>query len=480
MNKYCTLIFILLSQIFSPAYANVSDKETRWQASLDQILIKPKPFESIAGNASVVTLFTIHGSNTIGGSLAPTMAVAYLKAKGLLNVRVQPLMKQNESVIKGDLVSQGKTIQIKVAAHGSSTGYKGLINGDAEIWASSRPVKDKEVKLEGSALDLRSSNSEYILGIDGLAIVVNQNNPLGSLSKAQLGQIFSGGVSNWSEIGGPDQMINLYARDENSGTWDSFKNMVLGKTHKLNPKAIRFESSEELVNNVVQDRGGIGFIGMAFVGKSKLLAVSDGPTQAFKPSEMTVATEDYALSRRLFLYTKPEHNNEFVSEFMGFSQGIRGQEIVKSEGFISQNVVSMDMALSKDLPEDYLSIVSGAKRLSINFRFNEGSAKLDNKARKDIQRVAYFLRSSQKVDSIGAQGNDKLAAKVMLIGFGDKRKNAQRSKLLSKLRAMAVRRELTRLGIYPDLVNGYGDFNPVAGFNGNSSLKNRRVEVWVR
>ena len=71
--------------------------------------------------------------------------------------------------------------------------------------------------------------------------------------------------------------------------------MVLGKVHTLSDKATRFESSEQLVNNVVQDRGGIGFIGMAFVGNSKLLAISDGPAQAFQPNEMTVATEDYVL-----------------------------------------------------------------------------------------------------------------------------------------------------------------------------------------
>jgi len=269
-------------------------------------------------------------------------------------------------------------------------------------------------------------------------------------------------------LGGPNQDINLYARDDKSGTWDSFKNMVLAKQAKLSDRALRFESSEQLVNNVVMDQGGIGFVGMAFVGKSKLLAISDGPAQAFKPSDLTVATEDYALSRRLFLYTKSQSNNEFVNEFMRYAQGVEGQKIVKDEGFISQNVAAMNMGLSDDLPEDYVQLVKGAKRLSVNFRFQEGSAKLDNKALKDIQRLAYFMKE---------QGLDK---QVLLIGFGDKRKNEQRSKLLSKLRAMAVRRELARLGIHPKATTGYGDFNPIASMDGASRIKNRRVEVWVR
>jgi len=476
MTKHFFVFSFLLS-FFSIVEASVIERQSRLNASLSEILIQPKILKSIEGGESVVTLFTIHGSNTIGGSLAPKIAMSYLKAKGVDNVRIQPLLTENESVIKGDLISQGKTVQIKVAAHGSSTGFKSLMNSDADIWASSRPVKDKEVEQVKDRMDLRAPSSEHILGIDGLAIVVNPSNLLSSLSKSQLGQIFSGEINNWSQIGGEDQAISLYARDENSGTWDSFKNMVLGKIHTLSDKATRFESSEQLVNNVVQDRGGIGFIGMAFVGNSKLLAISDGPAQAFQPNEMTVATEDYALSRRLYLYTNPDDKNDYVEEFMGYSQSIQGQEIVKSEGFISQNVVSMNMDLSDELPEEYLKIVNGAKRLSINFRFNEGSAKLDNKAKKDIQRLVYFLRTTQEK---GAESFDNSQVQVMLIGFGDRRKNTQRSKLLSKLRAMAVRRELARLGVHPDVTTGYGDFNPVAGFNGSSRLKNRRVEVWVK
>jgi phosphate transport system substrate-binding protein len=342
------------------------------------------------------------------------------------------------------------------------------MTGEAEIWASSRPAKDKEVQAAVLFSNLLAPESEHVLGIDGLAIVVNPKNSISQLSKEQLGRIYSGEVTNWSELGGHDQPITLFARDENSGTWDSFKNMVLGKRFQLSEQARRFESSENLVNNVLNNDGGIGFIGMAFVGKSKLLAISDGPTQAFKPTQLTVATEDYALSRRLFFYTHSEPSNSYVKEFMSYAQGIKGQAIVRSEGFISQNVESMNVGLAEDLPDDYVEMVQGAKRLSVNFRFNEGSAKLDNKALKDIQRLAYFIKEQ------GAQ------SELLLIGFGDKRKNENRSKLLSKLRAMAVRRELARLGIYPQETTGYGDFNPVASFEGSSRVKNRRVEVWLR
>jgi len=468
MRKYLSCMLLLTALLSQFSLAVKVEQETRLSETLAEIMAQPTAIESLSSNDSIVTLFTIHGSNTVGEKLAPALVEAYLKAKGISNIRVQPLETENEKVVKGDFVSEGKTVQVKIAAHGSSTGYKSLVNGEADIWASSRPAKSKEVTSAAEFADLTSSDAEHILGIDGLAIVVNPGNSIDRLSKAQLGRIFAGEISNWQEVGGADQPIRLFARDENSGTWDSFKNMVLGKQYALSTDALRFESSDQLVNNVVREAGGIGFIGMAFVANSKLIAISDGPAQAFKPSDMTVATEDYALSRRLFFYTDDQPKNKYVDDFMAFAQGINGQKIVKKEGFVSQNVMAMNMALPKDLPLDYLDMVRGAERLSINFRFQEGSAKLDNKALKDIQRLAYFLKKEAK------------GKRVMLIGFGDKRKNDQRSKLLSKLRAMAVRRELARLGIHPEATTGYGDFNPVASFEGASRVKNRRVEVWVR
>lgn len=467
MLRYLCFISICLFSFIS--HASISaEQESRWSEALSSIQAQPKELSELSSSDSVVELFSIHGSNTVGESLAPNLVMDYLKAKGIKNLRVQSTGRANEKVVKGDLVNEGKTVQVSIAAHGSSTGFKRLMNGDAQIWASSRPAKAKEISAAAAFTNLQSPDSEHVLGIDGLAIVVNPKNGIDRLSKEQLGLIYSGQVNNWSQVGGTDLPISLYARDENSGTWDSFKNMVLGKRFSLSESAQRFESSEDLVNHVLNSQGGIGFIGMAFVGKSKLLAISDGPTQAFKPTQLTVATEDYALSRRLFFYTQSQSSNPYVKEFVEFAQGIKGQSIVRQQGFISQNVESMNMGLSDDLPEDYLNMVKGAKRLSVNFRFQEGSAKLDNKALKDIQRLAYFIRQQ------GGSGD------VLLIGFGDKRKNEHRSKLLSKLRAMAVRRELARLGIYPQETTGYGDFNPVASFEGASRVKNRRVEVWLR
>ncbi|MNF55499.1 putative lipoprotein YiaD precursor [compost metagenome] len=105
----------------------------------------------------------------------------------------------------------------------------------------------------------------------------------------------------------------------------------------------------------------------------------------------------------------------------------------------------------------------------MNFRFEEGSASLDNKARQDVSRVLDYLKQ-----------HDKLNRQVTLVGFGDAKTDPDRAALLSKLRAMAVRRELVKRGVVLREVRGFGAQMPVAANSDDEGrVKNRRVEVWV-
>lgn len=413
-------------------------------------------------------LFTIHGSNTIGATLAPNLVKEYLHRKGAIQIAVTDTAVENEKVIRGYVRDSRTEVYVVVAAHGSGTGFKGLASGAADIAAASRPVKDKEFTLLKSRADMRGSQSEHIVGIDGLAIIVHPENPIKSLSVNQIAGIFSGDYQNWSELGGQPGPVNVYARDDKSGTWDSFKGMVLGKQKKLVSHAQRFESNDALSDTVANDIAGIGFVGLASVRNAKLIAVSDGSAKALLPNKLTVATEDYALARRLFMYTPGEPENQYAAEFINFTLDNAGQKIVAGTGFISQELKAVIPEFYADLPQGFRDLTDGSQRLTINFRFKEGSAKLDNKALKDVERL---------VDYLGG----KNSRQILLIGFGDKKKTEKRSKLLSKLRAMAVRRELVRYGIYPKESIGYGEYLPVASLNRSEGrMKNRRVEVWLR
>src|SRR5262249_51894303 len=146
-------------------------------------------------------------------------------------------------------------------------------------------------------------------GLDGIAVIVNAANPLRSLSKDEVRRIFSGEINDWQQAGRSDAgSIRVLARDEKSGTWDTFKNLVLGAT-PLASSAQRIEDSRQLSDRVATDRNAIGFVGLPFVRSAKALAVSDAGTRPTFPTALTVATEDYPLSRRLYLYTPSSAQN---------------------------------------------------------------------------------------------------------------------------------------------------------------------------
>jgi phosphate transport system substrate-binding protein len=123
-------------------------------------------------------------------------------------------------------------VVIEVAAHGSSTGFTALKTASADLAASSRPIKDSEL-LDLEALgDLKSAEAEQVIAIDGLAIILHPRNPLKQLDTEQLARIFSGEVKTWEDLGGHGGSIHLYARDDQSGTYDTFKELVLAVAGK--------------------------------------------------------------------------------------------------------------------------------------------------------------------------------------------------------------------------------------------------------
>ncbi|MCJ8167811.1 phosphate ABC transporter substrate-binding/OmpA family protein [Atopomonas sediminilitoris] len=434
------------------------------------------PVSSFASNSLPIIdpnqpVLRIQGSNTIGSELSPALVEALFKQQGFNQVTRRPGSVANEQRIEGRN-AVGQSIFAELAAHGSSTGFVGLSEGTTDIAAASRPIKDSEAQALLNLGDLKSQAAEHIIAIDGLAIIVHPSNPLQQTDTATLARLFAGEISDWSEVGGSAGPVKVYARDEQSGTFDTFNELVLKANGKaLSPEAKRYESSDQLSDDVSRDRHAIGFIGLPYIRQAKALAVADGESQAMQPLPTLLATEDYPLSRRLFLYHSPSNTNPWVHALMTLANSQSGQAVVTQYGFIGQHIQSMHVATNKRMPAAYQELSQQAQRLSVNFRFAEGSSKLDNKAMRDIQRVFDYLYQA-----------DKLERDVVLVGFGDPKKldRPGRAELLSKLRTMAVRRELIKQGVMFRDYLGLGAALPVAANDGDEGRnKNRRVEVWV-
>ena len=411
----------------------------------------------------------IQGSNTIGAELGPALAEGLMRKQGLQSVHTEAGASANELRVIGT-ASDGRHVTIDVAAHGSGTGFTALKAGNADLAASSRPIKDKEALDLAGLGDMKSLRAEQVIAIDGVAVILHPANPLRELSTEQLARIFSGEIHDWEQLGGPAGEIRVYARDEKSGTFETFKELVLLKFAKsLARNAERFESSEQLSDRVSQDRQAIGFIGLPYVRHAKAVAVVDGDSRPMLPTISLIATEDYPLSRRLYLYLPTELHHRWALAFVHFAQSPEGQAIVAQNGFVAQTVQAVKVQPTAQMPAEYQALTRESERLSVNFRFAQGSATLDNKAMLDLQRVVDYLKR-----------NDKLNQRVTLVGFGDAKSDPQRAALLSRLRAMAVRRELVKNNVMLRDVRGFGDEMPVATNDvEDGRIKNRRVEVWV-
>jgi len=410
----------------------------------------------------------VQGSNTIGATLLPALVQGQLRAQKATAIEQRPGAMTNETVITAR-DAQGQPLRIDIAAHGSSTGFVALGRGDADLAASSRPISDAELRQLKALGNLRAVRAEQVIGLDGVAVIVHPDNPLPQLSTQQLAQIYAGQIQRWEQLGVAGGAIHLYARDDRSGTFETFKALVLEPNHaELAARIQRFEASDELAARVAADRQAIGFSSLTSVHGAKVLAIAEGDAPAMLPERPLVASEDYPLSRRLYLYL-PANPKPQAKALADFAQSPAGQAIVAEQGFVSQQINAQAVPAQADMPPRYRSLAQQAQRLSVNFRFQEGSASLDNKSLRDVQRVADYLRQAGKLQS-----------KAVLVGFGDPKETPGRAALLSRLRAQAVRRELAREGVEVQEVTGMGDELPVAGNDlEQGRLRNRRVEVWV-
>lgn len=413
-------------------------------------------------------LLRLHGSNTVGASLAPKLIHAWLNANGYT------VMSDGETNAEERLIvaknKLGELLKVEIYAHGSSTSFRSLGAGIADVGMSSRPIKSKEITKLASLGKMDSASTEYIIAIDGLAVIVNKNNPLKQISKSKLKGIFSGQINDWSELGLKKRRINVYARDDKSGTYDTFKSLVLSKKLPLSKSARRYESNARLSDDVASDPDGIGFVGLAYVRNSKALSISEGDAMALYPNVFNVATEDYVLSRRLFLYV-PEHNrNELAESFAEFAKSDRGQSIASDVGFVSQQVIAYDKPAVNDAPEEFKKFTKDAKRLSLNIRFRKGMTVLDNKAFHDVERLIKYMKKPENKTK-----------RLMLFGFADADEVIPYMSLsLSIERADRVSDVLQRFRMNPDRVRGYGQELPVSSnLTLQGRIRNRRVEVWV-
>ena len=226
-------------------------------------------------------------------------------------------------------------IEISVTGGGSGTGIAALLNGTTDICAASRNIKDKEIKL---AAEKNIEPNEVVVARDGIAVVVNPENSVSEMSLEQIGKIYTGEYTSWSQVGGSDEPIIVLSRESSSGTYVFFQEHVLGKNdYTVNARLMPATSS--IIQSVSSDKWAIGYVGLGYAIQAgetvKMISVRDNENAAaVSPSEATVKSGEYSIARPLYFYVNGQPSGA-IKGFIDFCLSSDGQRIVTETGYVS-------------------------------------------------------------------------------------------------------------------------------------------------
>ncbi|MCD6232029.1 phosphate ABC transporter substrate-binding protein [Candidatus Aerophobetes bacterium] len=226
-----------------------------------------------------------------------------------------------------DLADRGllPEMDITVRGGGSGVGITALLDGTIDIAMASRPIKPGEIER---ARKKGFNPVPTIIAKDGIAVIVHPSNSIKGLNIEQLKAIYTGQISTWSKVGGQDKSIVVISRDTASGTFETFKKLVL-KGEKVRNDALMLASNQAVATTVAKTPGAIGYVGLGYLSERvKALEIDK-----VEPSQRTVVNGDYKLSRPLFMYTHGEPKG-MTKKFIDFVLSLAGQRVVKDLGFV--------------------------------------------------------------------------------------------------------------------------------------------------
>lgn len=218
-------------------------------------------------------------------------------------------------------------VNITISESGSGNGVKSLMNNACDIANMSRFMKPAEFK---SCVDKGILPVAHVVAFDGLAVVVNPKNPVKALTVSQIADIYTGKISNWKQLGGEDAKIVVVSRDTNSGTYETFNELVLKKA-AISKDAEYVGSNGQARTRVNTTKNAIAYVGLGFVDDTvKPLSV-----EGILPTAKSVSTGKYPIARPLYMFTNgyPKMGSD-VYNFVTLHLSKEGREIVSDLGYI--------------------------------------------------------------------------------------------------------------------------------------------------
>jgi phosphate transport system substrate-binding protein len=293
--------------------------------------------------AAIVVVCAVYGcpkkpeTAGTGASVPPAGPPKSAGAEGTLTLKGSDTMLQVGQALAEAFSQANPKAMISVTGGGSGVGIAAVIDGTCDIAQASRKMKDKEIQ---AAKAKGRDPKEFQVGSDGLAVIVNKQNPVSELTIDQLADIFTGKVKRWKDVGGGQGEIVLCSRDASSGTHQYFKEHVLNKGDsdgkaEFAASALLLQSTDQIRGQVAKNPNAIGYVGLGYVDDTvKVIKVAKSQGEPFvAPTIETVLSGEYPISRPLFFYAAEEPQG-LAKAFIDWVLGPEGQKVVEEQGFV--------------------------------------------------------------------------------------------------------------------------------------------------
>lgn len=434
----------------------------------------------------------IAGSDTVGLGLMPLVLEGYAAFQ---NAEATITATANEGELLAEMIGEqgfGDPMgSFLVSSTGSGDAFQKLLNNETQIGMSTRRIKPTEARAlrNAGSGNMISPNQEHIVAVDSLVVIVHPDNPVQSLTTQQVADIFSGKITNWKEVGGDDAVINVFDRQEGSGTRSVFQTAINGEEAPIAANAIVQSDNTKMATAVNADTYAIGYVSYAFQRGAKALPLVNECGITMTPDAFSARTEEYALQRRLYLYNRSDNLSEASKALLDYAKSSDADDVIQKAGFISLGIDKVAQPLDGSrgrallnpgvdpyeggVMREMLGMMVDYDRLSTTFRFRTGSSRLDERALLDMTRLATYLEDKPE------------GTKVLFVGFTDTVGAFDSNRALSVRRAKQVMNQMVKFtGNQLDNVEmaaaGFGEIAPSACNTAEEGRRiNRRVEIWV-
>lgn len=443
---------------------------------------------------SYVAELKISGAATAGEVLLPALIEGFALRSGYAVTRSEDGASRVTYALT-DKQSDRLAAEFLIHSTNTDEGFADLLANEADIVMSLREIRPAESKRawEAGMGDMKTAGRVRVLALDALVPIVAPDNPVREITVPDLAGVFSGRITNWEALGGPDAPITVHLRDPVAGLAQAVEDRLLAPVKaELRGDVTRHESDRALTDAVIHDPFAIALSTTSETGNAVPLGLSGACGFAIHATRRNAKTEDYPLTAPVFLYTPARRLPQVAREFLAYAGSSGAQLVIRRAGFIDQSPEEVPINDQGDRFANAIAlagqevrlielqrmvqVLTPLRRLTLSFRFEPGSAALDAQSRSNIRQLAADLETG-RYDG----------RRIVFVGFSDGKGPAGPNAKIALRRAESVRRAVLNAAETLDQervtleVDAFGEAMPMACDDSAWGAKvNRRVEVWVR